>query len=215
MKISASFLSIKSNLKDNIKKLDNTNIDYLHLDIMDGKFVLNKTWNISDLNILANHKKPLDVHLMVEDIYDYIDLFSKLNPEFITFHYEATKDHYLVIDYIKSYNIKVGISINPDTDVEVLKPYLDLIDLVLVMSVEPGMGGQKFQAKTINKINQLKKIKLDSNYHYMIEIDGGINNINIENIDADIVVVGSFITNDNNYQSQINKLRKALKKQPL
>lgn len=206
MKISASFLSIKDNFKQNVIKLSNTNIDYLHLDIMDGKFVSNKTWHIDNLLFLKELNKPIDVHLMVDDIYDYIDEFVLLNPKYITFHYEATKDPYLVIDYIKKYNVKVGISIKPETSIEVLKPFLDLVDLILVMSVNPGMGGQEFINESLDKINDLKKIKEESKYHYVVEIDGGINDENIKKINADIVVVGSFITKGK-YQDQINKLR--------
>lgn len=205
MKISASFLSIKYNFKQSVLKLANTNIDYLHLDIMDGKFVSNKTWHVDSLQFLKG-LKPLDIHLMVDDIYDYVDEFSTLNPIYITFHYEATKDPYLVIDYIKKYNIKVGISIKPKTDIEVLKPFLNLVDLILVMSVEPGLGGQEFIEEAITKVNDLKRIKEDSKYNYVVEIDGGINDTNIKKINSDIVVVGSFITKGN-YQEQINKLK--------
>lgn len=107
MKISASYLSIKDNIEENIKRLDNSKIDYIHVDVMDGIFVPNKTLNFSIIkNILSNHTKNLDIHLMVNDVYGYIDKYAKLNPEFITFHYEVVDDPYLVIDYIKSYGIK-------------------------------------------------------------------------------------------------------------
>ena len=206
MKISASFLSIKDNIKENIKKLDNTKIDYLHLDIMDGKFVSNETWNLTELkDLLEGHNKPLDVHLMVDNVYSYIDKFAKLEPEFITFHYEAVEDPYLVVDYIKSYNIKAGISIKPDTDVKVLDDLLDYVDLILVMSVEPGNGGQKFIETTNEKVKYLKERK--KCYKYLIEVDGGINDTNIKDLKCDMVVVGSFITNSDNYEEQLNKLK--------
>lgn len=206
MKISASFLSIKDNIKENIKKLDNTRIDYLHLDIMDGKFVPNETWNLTELkDLLEGHNKPLDVHLMVDNVYSYIDKFAKLNPEFITFHYEAVEDPYLVVDYIKSYDIKAGISIKPDTDVKVLDDLLDYVDLILIMSVEPGNGGQKFIETTYEKVKYLKERK--KCYKYLIEVDGGINDTNIKNLKCDIAVVGSFITNSDNYAEQLNKLK--------
>lgn len=206
MKISASFLSIKDNIKENIKKLDNTKIDYLHLDIMDGKFVSNETWNLTELkDLLEGHNKPLDVHLMVSNVYSYIDKFAKLEPEFITFHYEAVEDPYLVVDYIKSYNIKAGISIKPDTDVKVLDDLLDYVDLILVMSVEPGNGGQKFIETTNEKVKYLKERK--KCYKYLIEVDGGINDTNIKDLKCDIAVVGSFITNSDNYEEQLNKLK--------
>ena len=206
MKISASFLSIKDNIKENIKKLDNTKIDYLHLDIMDGKFVSNETWNLTELkDLLEGHNKPLDVHLMVDNVYSFIDKFAKLEPEFITFHYEAVEDPYLVVDYIKSYNIKAGISIKPDTDVKVLDDLLDYVDLILVMSVEPGKGGQKFIETTYEKVKYLKERK--KCYKYLIEVDGGINDTNIKDLKCDIAVVGSFITNSDNYEEQLNKLK--------
>lgn len=206
MKISASFLSIKDNVKENIKKLDNTNIDYLHVDVMDGIFVPSKTWDLLEVKeMTAEHTKPLDIHLMVKDVYSYIDKFAKLNPEFITFHYEVTSDPYLVIDYIKSYGIKAGISIKPDTDITVLDDILDYVDLILIMSVEPGKGGQKFIEETYDKIKYLKDRK--KCYRYVIEVDGGIKDDNIKNLKCDIAVVGSFITNYNDYDEQVRKLR--------
>lgn len=206
--ISASFLSIKENLKENIKRLDNTNIDYLHLDIMDGLFVLNKTWDINEMKELLNGvRKPLDVHLMVDDISKYIDEYASLDPEYITFHYEATSDPLEVIKKIKKTGSKVGISLKPDTKIEVLEPYLDLLDLVLVMSVEPGMGGQTFLNSSIYKVDYLKEQKLKNNYQYMISIDGGINEETISLVNCDIYVVGSAITKQNNYEEVINKLK--------
>jgi len=209
MKISASFLSIKENIKNNIQKLDKSNIDYLHLDIMDNKFVPNITWNYNEINnLLENTNKPKDVHLMVSDVKKYVDEFAKLNPEFITFHLEATNSVLDIINYIKSKNIKVGISIKPDTKVEDLLEYLPLIDLVLVMSVEPGFGGQKFIENSINKIAKLDQLRCNNNYHYLIEVDGGINDSNIHLLNnIDIVVVGSFITNNSDYNEAINKLK--------
>lgn len=205
MKISASFLSIKDNLKENLKLLCKSNIDYLHLDIMDGSFVPNKTWNINEIKELTNDLEiPLDVHLMVNDIYSYIDDFKILNPEYITIHYEVMDE--FVISYIKKNNIKVGISIKPDTDVKVLNNLLPYIDLVLIMSVEPGFGGQKFLNNSIDKVNYLRNIRKENNYNFLIEIDGGINDETIKLTDSDIYVVGSFITNGN-YSEQVNILK--------
>lgn len=206
--ISASFLSIKENLKENIKRLDKTNIDYLHLDIMDGLFVPNKTWDINEIKELLNGvRKPLDVHLMVDDISKYIDEYASLDPEYITFHYEATSNPLEVIKKIKKTGSKVGISLKPDTKIEVLEPYLDLLDLVLVMSVEPGMGGQTFLNSSIYKVDYLKEQKLKNNYQYMISIDGGINEETISLVNCDIYVVGSAITKQDNYEEVINKLK--------
>lgn len=205
MKISASFLSIKDNLKENIKLLSKSNIDYLHLDIMDGIFVPNKTWNIREIKELVKDINiNLDVHLMVKDIYSYIDEYKVLNPEYITIHYEVMDEK--AINYIRNNNIKVGISIKPDTDVKVLDKLLPYIDLVLIMSVEPGFGGQKFLNSSIEKVNYLKNIRKEKNYNFLIEIDGGINDETIKLIDSDIYVVGSFITNGD-YQKQVNILK--------
>lgn len=206
MKISASFLSIKDNLKENIAKLTKTDIDYLHLDIMDGRFVVNKTWDIEQIKNLIDHSKPLDVHLMVDDVYKYIDQFQTLKPDYITFHYETNYDIMKVIEYIKQYGIKVGLSIKPKTTVEQIKPFLPYIDLVLVMSVEPGTGGQSFLLSAVDKINKLKEI----GDHFLIEVDGGIN---IDTIDlvknADIIVVGSYITNGD-YEERIKNIKEKI-----
>lgn len=206
MKISASFLSIKNNIKENIIKLDNTNIDYLHLDIMDNVFVPNKSFDINEIKeIILNTKKPYDVHLMVKDIFKYIDDYKQLNPEFITFHYEAHENVEEVINYIKKLNIKVGISIKPNTKVESIKHLLNKIDLVLIMSVEPGFGGQDFIFDTAKKIEEIKSLNKD----LLVSIDGGINDQTVKHCkNADIIVVGSYITNNDNYQEQINKLKK-------
>ncbi len=205
--ISASFLSIKDNIKENIKKLDNTSIDMLHIDIMDGIFVPNKTWNINAVSELLNDtNKKKDLHLMVNDVKKYVDDFKKINPKYITFHYEALDNIFDMIRYIKSLNIKVGLSIKPNTSVDDIKPYLKYLDLVLVMSVEPGKGGQTFIENSIDKINYLFDIRKDNNYNYLIEVDGGINDITAKKCHkADILVVGSFITNGN-YQEQIDKI---------
>ena len=156
MKISASYLSIKENLEENIIKLSNTNVDYIHVDIMDGKFVSNT--NITDINILELNK-PLDIHLMVKDVYKFIDMYKNLKPEYITFHLEIEENLFEIIDYIKSNGIKAGLSIKPNTDIGLLTPYLHLLDLILVMSVEPGKGGQEFIIDSKEKIDALKIVK--------------------------------------------------------
>ena len=199
MKISASFLTIDN--IDNVNKLVNCDIDYLHLDIMDGIFVNNKN---EVLNI--TNKKPLDVHLMVSDVYKYIDIYKNLNPLFITFHYEAVTNVLEVVNYIKKLNIKVGLSIKPSTKVEEIIPYLPYLDLVLIMSVEPGEGGQTFIMDTVDKIKKLKELK----GNYLIEVDGGINNSTIDLVkDVDIIVVGSYITSGD-YENRIKSLKEKI-----
>lgn len=205
MEISASFLSIKDNLKDNIKKLVDTDIDYLHLDIMDGEFVPNKSWNIDEIKEIIDTRKPLDIHLMVEDVYEYIKQFRYLNPQYITFHVEVKHDIMELISYLTRLDIKVGLAIKPKTKVETLIPYLPFIDLVLIMSVKPGLGGQKFIDVT-DKIDKLSKLKGS----FKIAVDGGINDETIKKIkNADIAVVGSFITNGD-MKENVKKLKESL-----
>lgn len=202
MKLSSSFLMVQDDDKK-IKEIDKYT-DYMHYDVMDGIFTDNKT--ICD-NILINKhiKSKKDIHLMVEDVIKYVNIYSKINPEFITFHLEVLKEGY--IEYIKNKNIKVGIALNPSTDIKDIIPYLDKIDLVLVMSVKAGKGGQDF-IDISDKIEFLNKYRKENNLNYLIEVDGGINPSTINKVKkADIVVVGSFITNGN-IKERINEIRK-------
>lgn len=211
MKVSTSILSIKSNLSDNIKILDKSGTDYIHLDIMDGNFVTNKTWDYSDIkDILKDISTPVDVHLMVSNLDYYIDNFSKLNPNNITFHLEATDNINKYINLIKEKNIKVGLAIKPNTDINLIIPYLEYLDLVLVMSVEPGAGGQKFIGSSCDRIKLLKEIKELYGYNYIIEVDGGINADTVKLVadsGVDLVVSGSYITNSDNYKERIDTLK--------
>lgn len=195
MKLSCSYLSSDDKEKT-IKELNESKTDYIHLDIMDGIFVKEETLDFNTLrNYFYENKKKLDIHLMVKNVKLYTDLYSLLNPEFITFHIEVGNTLEL-INYIKNKNIKVGIAIKPNTNVEVLKPYIDKIDLVLIMSVEPGYGGQKFIEKTIEKITKIRNMKKD----IIISIDGGINKDNINKVkekEVDMCVIGSYITKSN------------------
>lgn len=208
MKLSVSILSIKNNIKENILKLSKLDIDYLHIDIMDNLFVPNKTWNIDEVKeIVPNNYKKFDVHLMVYDLDKYIKDFISLKPNIITFHLEATNNVEKYIQIIHENNILAGISIKPNTSIESIKPYLKDIDLVLVMSVEPGFGGQKFIENSENKINELLQIKKENNYNYLIEVDGGVNKDTMKFCkNCDIVVVGSYITN-NDYEESIKNIK--------
>lgn len=203
--IALSILNVNDNKK--ILSINDTNVEYVHLDIMDGIFVPNKTLPFEeDVNRLEGLNKDLDIHLMVCDVKKYVDKYSTLNPEYITFHLEIEEDILLIIDYIRSKNCKVGISIKPNTDVLKLEKYLPYIDLVLVMSVEPGKGGQEFIMNATTKIEKLKQLREENGYDYVIEVDGGINDKTINLANAEISVVGSFITNSEDYQKQIEKL---------
>lgn len=209
MKLSASILSIQHDIdiKEKISVLTNGSIDYLHLDIMDGQSVQNKTWECNEiLPLLPKNYKNLDVHLMVNDVKKYISDFALLNPIYITFQLEATDNTLEIINLIKGHNIKVGIAIKPNTPIDSLRKYLGLIDLVLVMSVEPGLGGQKFLDNSTKRIEELYNIREKNNYKYVIEVDGGINDKTINYCQkCDIVVVGSYITNGI-YEEQIKSL---------
>lgn len=176
MKVSVSILSNSIKPVDIVKKLDNTKADYIHIDIMDGKFVENKTWTVSEIKkITSCSKLPLDVHLMVENPSKYIEEFALLNTNYIAFHYEAVKDIDKMINEIKKYGLKVGIAINPETSEEVVFPYLSRIDEVLIMSVHPGKSGQSFIESTLDKIERLKNEILRQNVKTIISVDGGIN----------------------------------------
>lgn len=211
MKISVSTLNLIKE-ESNLLLLDSTNIDYLHIDIMDNYFVPNYISQFDFINkSLTKLTKPLDIHLMVNDVKGYIDLYSTLLPEYLTFHLE-NGNVIETINYIKSKNIKVGLSIKPDTDIVELMPYLDLIDLVLVMSVEPGYGGQPFIEEVVLKIKKLKE--LQNKYKYVIEVDGGITQTNLDLVkESDIIVVGSFITKSDNYQEKVNIIKSNFKDQ--
>lgn len=196
--LAISLLSIKDDI-NKIKIMDEMRPNYIHLDIMDGKFVS----NIVEMLNYPEFNSPLDVHLMVNDIEEYIKKYSKLNPTYITFHLEATNDVNKIISLLKSQNIKVGISIKPETEVKKLLPYLDKIDLVLVMSVEPGYGGQAFLENSILKIKELDYLRKENHYNYLIEIDGGItSDIATKCEECDIFVVGSHITLSEDYEKK-------------
>lgn len=206
-KISVSFLSSKDEQKD-ILKINRTSADYIHVDVMDGKFVKKKHKPYKMIYKMGNTvSKRLDVHLMEKNPLKHINYFAALNTEYISVHVELEKvDKYL--DLIKEYGIKCGLAINPETDVSILLPYLSKIDLVIIMSVNPGKGGQPFIEDTIDKINYFNDYRKLNNLNYLIEVDGGINDKIIKKLNADIIVVGNYITAANNYQDQIVKLVK-------
>lgn len=205
MEVSVSFLKTRLTPQETIEELNWTSCDYLHIDVMDGIFVDNKTMDIDEMTLLLRENiKPLDVHLMCSDLKKYIPLYADLLPKYITFHLESVDNVNEVIDFIHSYGIKCGISIRPETSVEELLPYLDKIDLVLVMSVNPGLGGQKFMMESIDKINKLRKLNKGN---YKISVDGGINNETIKYVDVDIAVSGSYVCMSNDFEEAIRNLR--------
>lgn len=209
MKISTSFLS-SNNIPETLKKLNLTDADYIHVDFMDGKFTKNKTMPFREMkNIYKFTDKRLDVHLMVKKPEKYIPQFATLNTEYITFHIETGENIEENLELIKKYSIKCGLAINPDTKVKELVPYLPLLDMILVMSVEPGKGGQKFIEETTEKLKELKILLAEYKSNALISVDGGINDITKNKcIGANILVSGSYITNSSNYQEKITSLRK-------
>ena len=208
MLVSASFLSSDFPPND-LKKLNETDVDYIHLDIMDGKFVSNKTMPFREMkNIYKFTDKRLDVHLMVDKPEKYIPLYAELNSEYITFHVEATDEVVENLELIKSYGIKCGLSIKPNTPVKDLVPYLPLLDLVLVMSVEPGMGGQKFIDETTKKLEELRVLLNEYKANVLINVDGGINESTKEKVKlSDMVTAGSYIIKSDDFQKRIDNLR--------
>jgi len=217
VEISASLLSIKKeNALATIYELELAKTDYYHIDVMDGQFVEKDTRKemLEYATIAKNVSNiPLDVHLMVEDIKENILDYVGLEANIITIHLEATKGReevFELINYIKDSNIKVGISIKPNTKIEEVLEYLPYINLILVMTVEPGKGGQKLIPETVNKIKLLKKYIEDNNLEVIIEADGGINNKNsskLKEAGVDIIVAGTAIINSDDYKEEINKLK--------
>ena len=171
-KISTSILS-SNNLIDTIEKLNKSITDYIHLDVMDGLFVPNTKFSIEELkDILPQLNKPMDIHLMVENPLPYIKAINNPNVEYITIHIEINQDINSLIDTIKSSGYKVCLAIKPNTNIEEIIPYIEKIDMVLIMSVEPGYGGQKFIPNSVERLKAIKKI----NKNILTEVDGGINN---------------------------------------
>ncbi len=208
MKISASFLSSK-NIPLDLQKLNDTDVDYIHVDIMDGKFVKNKTMPFREMRHIYEYtSKRLDVHLMVEDPSHYIPLYAELNTECITIHVEIEEDILKDLEMIKSYSIKCGLAIHPDTKVNALIPYLPYLDEIIVMSVVPGEGGQTFLPGTKEKIHELRELLNSYHIPALINVDGGINNITkMECQEADILTSGSYIVLSDNFQEKISSLR--------
>ena len=212
MKISVSYLSSIFDKKSTIRLIDNSNADMIHVDLMDGMFVPKRNFYIEEtLEDLKNTKKPLDIHLMVYEPEKYNKDLSTLKPEYITFHLESKTDIKETIKLIKSYGIKVGISIKPNTDISYLEPYYNDIDLILIMSVEPGAGGQRFIFDMLEKVEDLNDLKYNKGYKFMISVDGGLNEytaIKCRDSGANIIVSGSYVCRHENYNERINLLRK-------
>ncbi len=208
MKISVSYLKSMASKEETIKKICETTCDYIHIDLIDGVFVGEKNYSIGEvLRLLKYVTKPLDMHLMVQNPSLEIEAFSVLRPEYITIHKEIP-DLEKQITKIKAFGIKCGLAINPDTPIEDIYPYLKDIDLVLIMSVYPGLGGQEFRKKSIQKCAKLSQIKKEEKLSFLISIDGGINNKTKDYVKnyVDMLVSGSFVCMSENYEEKIQEL---------
>ena len=214
IKISPSILSADfSQLGAEIKRLEKGGADMIHVDVMDGHFVPNLTIGPPVIKALRNQSSlKFDVHLMISPVHEYIDAYADAGADIITIHPEATDNLENSIKKIKEKNKKVGVSLNPESKVDLILHLLDQIDLVLIMSVNPGFGGQKFMPEVLDKITNLKRIKQKKNLDFDIEIDGGINFDNCKSVieaGANILVSGTtiFKSNDGDIKKNINLLK--------
>ena len=200
------------NLANDISMLNSSKADWVHIDVMDGHYVPNISFGmpiIDSINAISN--KPLDIHLMISKPERYIEKFLKYNTKVLTIHLEASRHLHRTIQEIKSKGVMAGVAINPHTDVNHLNEIINDIDIVCVMSVNPGFSGQNFIENSYNKVKKLKKIILEKKSNCKIQVDGGVNIINAKKLvefGADILVAGNFIFKSDNPQKNINSLKK-------
>lgn len=204
-----------SNLKNEIKQINKSDAFWIHLDVMDGVFVPNISFGMPIIKSISKYAtKPLDVHLMIVQPERYISKFKELGASTLTVHYESCAHLHRVINAIKVQNMKAGVALNPHTPVCMLEDIIRDLDLVCLMSVNPGFGGQTFIEHTYQKIKKLKKMIIDSGSQAVIEVDGGITDVNAKkNVQcgADILVAGSFVFGNGRITETINQLNKKIK----
>lgn len=212
MKVGVSFISSDYDLETTISKIDESSADYIHVDMMDGVFVENSNFTVQDLKkMFKNTKKKLDVHMMVCSPNKYVKDFAKMpNVEYLTLHCESHRRPIDVINMIRHTPLKVGLALSPETKVSHIVPLLNHLDQVLVMSVKPGKGGQKFMEEILYKIETLKELREQNGYHYVINVDGGINEETaklVKEAGADMVVSGSYVCKSDDYNQRIESIR--------
>ncbi|NLP28588.1 MAG: ribulose-phosphate 3-epimerase [Clostridia bacterium] len=215
IKLAPSILSADfANLGDQLKVLEKAGADLLHIDVMDGNFVPNISIGLPVIKSIKKHSKiPFDVHLMINEPSRYIEEFVKAGADYITVHQESDVHLDRLIDQIKSFNVKAGIALNPSTPVSTLEHVLAKVDLVLVMTVNPGFGGQSLIEYGLNKVAALKRLREENNYSYQISVDGGVTADNCKKVasfGADILVSGSAIFKNNAIEENIKDFRKEL-----
>ena len=198
-------------LADEISMVNNSEADWLHLDVMDGRFVPNITFGMMIVEAVKKMcTKPLDVHLMINEPERYVEAFQKAGADVISFHLEATSHVHRTLEHIKSMGVKAGIAINPHTPIVMLEDILEVADVFLIMSVNPGFGGQKFIYQTLNKIKQLRERLDERNIKALIEVDGGVGMQNAEallRVGADVFVAGNSVFGDKNPTQAISRLK--------
>jgi len=214
VKIAPSILSANlMHMHDEIQSIDKNGSEYIHIDVMDGHYVDNLTFGANMVkSIRPITQKVLDVHLMITPVKKYIEEYIKAGSDIISFHPEADNNSKDIIKQIKSANLKAGIAVHPRVSIKEITEFLDLIDIVIIMTVVPGFGGQKFMHSEINKITELTNIRKERNLNYEIEVDGGINCETAQickDANADVLVAGSYIFSDGkeNYKKKIDSLR--------
>lgn len=212
IKIAPSILSADfSVLGEEIKNIEKANADWVHIDVMDGHFVPNISFGVPIIKSIRKvTTMPFDVHLMIENVDKYIPEFANAGADYITIHQESGNHMDRSVQLIKSLGKKAGISLNPATPIGSIEYLLPKIDLILIMSVNPGFGGQKFIEYTLDKIRLLKEFRDKNNLNYLIEIDGGVNTENVKTIieaGVDVIVAGNAIFKSDNYGETIRKLR--------
>ena len=213
MKIAPSILSADfGNLAEDVRKVSEAGADYIHVDVMDGHFVPNMTMGPMIVEAVKKATNvPLDIHFMVENIPFFIDMYKHLKPEFISFHIEEEKHINRVIQKIRNEGIRPAVVLNPATPVCLLEYIVADVDMVLLMSVNPGFGGQKFIPSVLDKIKELRELASKKNPALLIEIDGGVNDKNaplLREAGADILVAGSFVFKSDDYKKAIDSLRR-------